>query len=638
MPTIEDEFDALNQKLDKPEYEGAADAAKEAADSIYDGVELIQNGDTMAGAAALLEGIGGLLATGAALAGGPVGAIVGGILSVITEIVALILKAFSPEKESLEERIKNIIKTEALMEESAHLTRYENDWRVKCSEVVLVAATRRAIQDAHDANTPFVFDPKTMAWPSDYPPSDPVETKAKNLLAGLSLDELDGETGYEALCGQIDDALLMLAKLQVRDVQWNALLDQATGYAFRLWISLHQLVGLIGEDAVTKYRTELQTRGNTWLETLEELAPDAQRNCQLYSRWHENGLPDNFDFTAEPFYVRVGILGPEASDWEQAGTKTTNFAVARSGTKFGCSSSGTVAVGRADWAEPEENGSPGTAHEVFIGEVPGRKGQVIVVCTEDDGKQLAVSTFNDTPGFPPDTGGDWTPHGARWGSWTRWRVPFRIGTVTIAPAGPDFRIYAVGCHDDCSAALYELPWGGTRDPVRVTAADVDSKARRGGNKEQFTWTREEIASAGGLNLFATNISPGDPPSWGPEGINRFAPLSMAISLTPFAVQLGSQIKLIDEGVIKHWDLASGSFFDCAGLETHQGRFYSDGTFLMCSTLGVHMRYWYPEEKQYVWKLDAAVQTECCQKIPLQNGPQFFALLGRLTELASTPVA
>lgn len=127
----------------------------------------------------------------------------------------------------------------------------------------------------------------------------------------------------------------------------------------------------------------------------------------------------------------------------------------------------------------------------------------------------------------------------------------------------------------------------------------------------FHWTPDKVVKAGALNLLESG-------HW-----SAYPPYSCAISLDPFAVQLGSTVKFQRDNT--PWDLQSPYFFNDPNLKTHQGRFYSDGTFVVCSNRGIDMRYWDPQKGDIVWVHDATHEGEIAQKIPLHNGGMYKAL-------------
>ena len=111
MPSLPATMNDLDEALKKAEYAAAAAEAREATTKIASGAEMIERGDTLGGAAAVLEGLGQFIAMGATFLG-PMGALAGGLFSLVTSIVSAILEAFAPPQKSLEAKIKDIIESD----------------------------------------------------------------------------------------------------------------------------------------------------------------------------------------------------------------------------------------------------------------------------------------------------------------------------------------------------------------------------------------------------------------------------------------------------------------------------------------------------------------------------------------------
>lgn len=126
----------------------------------------------------------------------------------------------------------------------------------------------------------------------------------------------------------------------------------------------------------------------------------------------------------------------------------------------------------------------------------------------------------------------------------------------------------------------------------------------------YEWSEEEVEKAGELNI-----------------------LCCAISVAPLAVQLGNivRIKVIervnnkDEEKSNVWNLREEHNLGDSTLQTHQGRFYGDSTFVVCSNKGLYMRYWDSKKGESAWMRDSSVETEALQKMPLQNWPYYRSL-------------
>lgn len=239
--------------------------------------------------------------------------------------------------------------------------------------------------------------------------------------------------------------------------------------------------------------------------------------------------------------------------------------------------------------------------QVFIGELPDDPDNVVVAC-QHSVYDLSLCLFNEADGVG-DTGDTWTPNQKRWGIWHHLTTnPFIAGDIAIAPVGnKQYSLYAIGMNNDFSVTLYQLNWDGSSKPV-----------------EGFHWTKEEAMNAGGLNLY-------DSPDR-----RASAPWSCAISLNPFAVQLGSLVRIRENGGISKWDLRV--FLNDPNLKTHKGKFYSDGTFVMCSNRGVDMRYWDNKKGEPEWVNDPTNEGEVVQKMPLHNGALLQSLQGTFRSL------
>ncbi len=209
---------------------------------------------------------------------GPFGAAAGGILSLITGIIAAIMEALNPEKESLESRIKQIIKEESLSNMTVKLAGSENTW-IANGEIFLdnVALIRKAVAEAADAGQPFVKTSDKF-WPKGYTP--------EMLREGMAWEDLKSATEYTKGVEDINGALKLLAdNKDLHSEEWGALMDQTVGYMFRMWVSLHGLAGLVNQDGRKMFNDMLREIAGQFKEKLDEMSFAAQNSCQLYHRW-----------------------------------------------------------------------------------------------------------------------------------------------------------------------------------------------------------------------------------------------------------------------------------------------------------------------------------------------------------------
>ncbi|HZG54641.1 MAG TPA: hypothetical protein VEZ40_21240 [Pyrinomonadaceae bacterium] len=617
-------------KLTGSEYAAAAQETKEASKSLIEGFKHLNAGDRLGGAAALLEGMGQLTKLGALI--GPVGAAAGGVFSLFTGIIASILEAFNPEKESLLEEIKKTLVVQALIKQSSDLEASETRWRNDGADyIVKMAAARDAVIAARKAGRTFDKEKDAtdeMFFPENYTPEMMVE--------GVAWDKLKVIVNAPARVQEIDDALDFLGKnLDQPLEEWGALMDQVVGYMFRMWLSMPGLSTLVDRGSHGGFISWHHQTAASWSEKLRLMEFPAQNNCRIYTRWHKGGA-ESFDTNLEPLYQRMGVTLEEWTAFEEVHYEPVrNFAVSSSGTIFSVAEHQVqnpgheapwdtnmwkyvmfATVGRRGATWKRAKNSP-EGEQIFIGEMPDVPHTVVVACTHDGGRMLSICGFNDAT----EEGENWSPDDSRWGDWHPWWLDFKVASVAIAPRGnKEYGIYVLGLNYDLSVTLYELPWEGSPKPV-----------------EGFHWSKAEVENIGAMNLL-------DAGRW-----SAHTPYSCAISLAPFAVQLGSSVRVKVGTEVYSWDLRGepsevghpqGNIGDGTpfmmlrpNLKTHQGKFYSDGTFVTCSNQGVDMLYWNSDMGKYVWKNDPTNEGEIVQKIPLRNGGLYRALQDKFRSLA-----
>jgi hypothetical protein len=593
----------------------AGQSAARAISSIKTGIERLAVGDELGGAASLLDGVGQLANVAALL--GPAGAAAGAILSIITGIISAIMEALNPQKESLEAKIEKFIREQDLKNEGIDLKSSEDSW-ITYGELNIekMANARKAVAKAMDAGKTFVTTDVTddMYFPDGYSPEDGVHSYAR-MREGMAWDKLVSVTQVVDRVSEIDHALTYLKNnTDLYSQRWNALIDQTVGYMYRMWISVHGLAGLVNKEGHGAFVGWRDGVARIWKEMLKLMEYKAQNNCQIYARWH-SGSTETFDWWKEQIYWRVGVLGKSAPGFEKAGdNNVVNFAVSSRGTIFSASNyfiPGPAAgdrefpvarVGRrgTDWLQAKDRQA---CEQIFIGELPDIPDTVFVACTHGDGHKLSISAFNEALGVGGDDRDAWTPNADRWGAWTHWtHDEFIIASLALAPVGEkSYAIYALGLNEDLSATLYELNWDANIKPKPV---------------EGFSWKKEEVEAAGAMNLV-------DSGKW-----SATPSYSCAISLAPFAVQLGNKVRIKKGKNIAdwdNWDLTGKDYINAGNLKTHQGRFYGDGTFVTCSNLGVYMRYWNSDKSKFEWAHDSTIETEIIQKISLHNGALYRAL-------------
>ena len=84
--------------------------------------------------------------------------------------------------------------------------------------------------------------------------------------------------------------------------------------------------------------------------------------------------------------------------------------------------------------------------------------------------------------------------------------------------------------------------------------------------------------------------------------------------------MGNLVKVEEaKGKVADWDLRSGAFLGDNTLTTRQARFYGDGTFVVCSNQGLHLRYWDFEAKQQTWAHDSHLESVMVQRVALHDG-------------------
>lgn len=576
----------------------AGQNAEKGLEAIINGSQLLSTGDKIGGARALLEGV-GQLSNVAALCG-PLGAAAGALLSIITGIISAIMGLLNPEKESLEAKIEKIIKEESLTNEGINLQASEDNWITDGEQAIKkLAFTRQTISQTLDAGQTFDKDKditSAMYLPEGYTP--------EMLKQGIAWERLTAMTEVKQRTQEIYDALEYLKNnTALASEVWGALMDQTVGYMFRLWVSVIGLAGLVdnvGHGMFQDWRKELASQ---FKKDLDALAFDAQNKCQLYHRWHTASY-DYYTASNEYLYKRVGLTGSDHAASDQVGDyAVANFAVASSGTIFSATDYATPRAGRpgTGWLAATGNQE---CEQIFIGELPSLPDLVIVFCTHGGGRQLSRCNFNDALGVGELSPKEWTPNAHRWGGWTHSAYSFQIASIAIAPRQNEtYDIYAIGLNDDLSASLYQLS---------STAAQV---------VEGFHWTQDEVKSANAPNLLSGS------------GWSAYLPYSCAISTAPFlAVQLGNKVKFKDgTGKMGDWELSSFFQVDYGQeqLSTRYGKFYSDGTFVTCHNYGLHMRYWSPQEGQYLWAKEAGMESAMVQKIPLHNGALYWVLSSEL---------
>lgn len=615
MPWFDDGIDELNRKVTGAEYIDASREAKEGSESIITGIGQLQNGDSQGGAASILNGIGQLATMGTLL--GPAGAAAGGILSLLTGIIAAIMELLNPEKESLEQKIEKILQEDTLKKWTVDLKGAETSWREMCeNKLTRLAFTRKTISEQ---GKDFKFDTNTMFMLDDQTP--------EQLLLGISWERFENLTNYTAEVKNVNTALQLLMDYleehpNAPSQKWGALLDQTVGYMFRLWVSLHGGLGLMDVKGYGTFREELNDIAKGFKAKLEEMEFAMQNHRPVYTRWH-TGSADYFDGSAEPIYRRLGVTLPEWTRYDEvASSKVYNFAVSSRGTIFSTIErveypifSRSVEFHRrisagqqgTDWLE--EKGDL-EFQQVFIGEIPSQPDVVLVAGIHDNSNKISMASFTDKYGFGDDQPYEWKPNEARWGDWQlNMAYNFKIAAVAITAVGTDgsYAIYAIGLNNDLSATLYDLRADSTAIAV-----------------EGFHWTADEVQKSGAMNLIDSN----DSSQW-----SKYPSYSCSISLHPLTAQLGSLMKIKEGEKIVDWDLRGASFLYDEALKTHQAKFYSDGTLIVCSNKGVHMRYWDSRDGgQFKWVNDATNEGEALQKIPLHNAGQYRALQERFNAL------
>lgn len=595
--------------------------------AIADGVMTMQNGNSYGGAAKLVEGIGQL--SNALALGGPELAAAGAVLSIITGIISAVLQAINPLKEkSLESKIEDIEKEQEMRKMRHDLAGDEETWEEINEEVVIrLAFTRKAIDTA---KTKFVFDSKTMFIPEGYSSEIPtrkpeIDKDKKFLVDGVSLEHLKTLTNLEKHLTTINDAFQPLNEYKnLYSVEWGSLADKTVGYMFRFWVSIYRLKGVIDQNGYGLLDTMLSGIRKNFKDHLDELEYASKNNSRLYARWH-GGNTDYLDTAPQSIYWRVGVVGKDLPDFKALSDKLVgNFAVSTRGTVFssvryrlGSSSVWLPTAGRgADWAvakgemgleqkwaahDNQEVAHPvDKCEQIYIGEVSHLPDSVIVACTHGGQHELSICTFNDKEGFGEAAPNEWTPNEKRWGVWKDFQrfEDFKIASVAIAPVdGKYYIVYALGLNYTKDVKLYQLLWDGGLKAV-----------------EDIYWSSEEVANSGALNLLEAG-------KWSP-----YPAISCAISLSPFAVQLGSRVKIRTDKGIVNWDLRDPQHLNDKTLKVHQGRFYDDGTFVLCSNRGLHMlRDWNPPSGAFEWEHDPIIETDAFQKVALQNGGLYRVL-------------
>lgn len=409
----------------------AGQNAEKGATTIINGIVQMSQGDNVSGAASLIQRLGQLSTVAALL--GPVGAEFGAILSLFTGIIATIIDALKPEKQSLEDRLKKVIEELTLKDSKLNLQASENSWiDMFEGHIARMAVARKALIDAKQAGKNFEFDSSTMYMLGRS--NDPKDIE--RLLNGYTLDELKEDTNYPAPVADINYALQYLkGYVDTYSEQWSGLMDQTLGYMSRLWGALHGILGLAEKGSYGTLKDDFTTIGKDFKTTLDQMGLPVMNNVPIFTRWHDGG-PNKFDNVYELMYWRIGVTRPKWTAYEQvsgngtkpfnADLKVCNFAVSSHGTIFSASRHHAGADMYGDkWVRAVRAGRPGTdwleakngpqCEQIFIGELSGFPQRVIVACTHSGGNGISVCGFEEAPGLGEDYPTKWTPNGSRWG-------------------------------------------------------------------------------------------------------------------------------------------------------------------------------------------------------------------------------